>query len=156
MDRRSYIEARLRDVLVASHVDVADESHLHAGHAGAASGGGHFRATIVSQRFAGLSRVARQRLVYGAIAFPLQVTIQLSEPGVDFDGGEFLLVEQRPRQQSRGSAVALAQGEAIVFATRERPVDGSRGVYRAALRHGVSPLRTGARTTLGIIFHDAK
>jgi hypothetical protein len=93
--------------------------------------------------------------LYGPIAFPLQVTIQLSRPGLDFDGGEFLLVEQRPRQQSRGSAIALAHGEAIVFATRERPVDGARGVYRAALRHGVSPLRAGSRTTLGIIFHDA-
>ena len=93
--------------------------------------------------------------LYGPIAFPLQVTIQLSRPGIDFDGGEFLLVEQRPRQQSRGSAIALAQGEAIVFATRERPVDGARGVYRAALRHGVSPLHAGSRTTLGIIFHDA-
>ena len=93
--------------------------------------------------------------LYGPIAFPLQVTIQLSRPGLDFDGGEFLLVEQRPRQQSRGSAIALAQGEAIVFATRERPVDGTRGVYRAALRHGVSPLHAGSRTTLGIIFHDA-
>ncbi|HKA15834.1 MAG TPA: BolA family protein [Myxococcota bacterium] len=68
MDRRSHIEARLRAELAASHVEVADESHLHAGHAGAASGGGHFRATVVSDRFAGLSRVARQRLVYGALA----------------------------------------------------------------------------------------
>jgi hypothetical protein len=93
--------------------------------------------------------------LYGPIAFPLQVTIQLSRPGVDFEGGEFLLVEQRPRQQSRGCAIALAQGEAIVFATRERPVEGTRGVYRAALRHGVSPLHAGSRTTLGIIFHDA-
>jgi hypothetical protein len=91
----------------------------------------------------------------GPIAFPLQVTIQLSRPGTDFEGGEFLLVEQRPRQQSRGCAIALAQGEAIVFATRERPVEGTRGVYRAALRHGVSPLHAGSRTTLGIIFHDA-
>jgi hypothetical protein len=94
--------------------------------------------------------------LYGPIAFPLQVTIQLSRPGVDFAGGEFLLVEQRPRQQSRGSAIALAQGEAIVFATRERPVEGARGFYRVALRHGVSPLHSGSRTTLGIIFHDAK
>ena len=94
--------------------------------------------------------------LYGAIAFPLQVTIQLSRPGVDFEGGEFLLVEQRPRQQSRGCAVALEFGEAIVFATRDRPVDGARGTYRAALRHGVSPLRAGRRTALGIIFHDAK
>ena len=93
--------------------------------------------------------------LYGAIAFPLQATILLSRPGVDFEGGEFLLVEQRPRQQSRGCAIALARGEAIVFATRERPVEGARGVYRAALRHGVSPLRSGGRTALGIIFHDA-
>src|SRR2546422_1065460 len=93
--------------------------------------------------------------LYGAIAFPLQVTILLSRPGVDFAGGEFLLVEQRPRQQSRGCAVALERGEAIVFATRDRPVDGARGVYRAALRHGVSLLRAGRRTALGIIFHDA-
>ena len=83
------------------------------------------------------------------------MTIQLSRPGDDFTGGEFLLVEQRPRQQSRACAIALAQGEAIVFATRERPVAGARGVYRAALRHGVSPLHSGERTTLGIIFHDA-
>ncbi len=93
--------------------------------------------------------------LYGRIAFPLQVTVQLSRPGVDFEGGEFLLVEQRPRQQSRGCAVALERGEAIVFATRERPVEGARGVFRAALRHGVSPLRSGSRTALGIIFHDA-
>jgi len=95
------------------------------------------------------------RDLYGPVAFPLQVTVLLSRPGVDFEGGEFLLVEQRPRQQSRGCAVALERGEAIVFATRERPVDGSRGVYRAAVRHGVSPIRTGRRTALGIIFHDA-
>ena len=94
--------------------------------------------------------------LYGPIAFPLQVTVLLSRPGADFEGGEFLLVEQRPRQQSRGCAIALERGEAIVFATRERPVDGSRGAYRAALRHGVSPLRSGGRTALGIIFHDAK
>jgi hypothetical protein len=94
--------------------------------------------------------------LYGAIAFPLQVTVLLSRSGVDFEGGEFLLVEQRPRQQSRGCAVALERGEAIIFATRERPVQGVRGTYRAALRHGLSPLRTGQRTALGIIFHDAK
>ncbi len=94
--------------------------------------------------------------LYGAIAFPLQVTVLLSRPGVDFAGGEFLLVEQRPRQQSRGMAIALAHGEAIVFATRERPVDGARGVYRAVMRHGVSPLHAGQRTAFGIIFHDAK
>jgi BolA protein len=75
MDRRSHIEARLRAELAASHIDVEDESHLHAGHAGAASGGGHFRATIVSDRFVGLSRVARQRLVYGALASEMKSEI---------------------------------------------------------------------------------
>lgn len=93
--------------------------------------------------------------LYGAVAFPLQVTVLLSDPSHDFEGGEFLLVEQRPRQQSRGSAIALERGEAIVFATRERPIDGARGAFRAMLRHGVSPLRAGQRTALGIIFHDA-
>jgi len=94
--------------------------------------------------------------LYGPVAFPLQVTVLLADPRRDFAGGEFLLVEQRPRQQSRGEAVALEQGEAIVFPTRERPVAGSRGVYRAQIRHGVSTLRHGERTTLGIIFHDAR
>jgi hypothetical protein len=93
--------------------------------------------------------------LYGAIAFPLQLTVQLTRPGRDFEGGEFMLVEQRPRQQSRGEAVALEQGEAIVFPTRERPVAGARGAYRAQMRHGVSSVRAGERTTLGIIFHDA-
>ena len=92
---------------------------------------------------------------YGAVAFPLQVTIQLSRPGVDFDGGEFLLVEQRPRQQSVGHAVALRQGEAVIFANDWRPVAGTRGHYRGTVRHGVSRVRRGARCTLGLIFHDA-
>ena len=94
--------------------------------------------------------------LYGPVAFPLQVTVQLTRPGRDFEGGEFLLVEQRPRQQSRGEAIALEHGEAIVFPTRERPVAGTRGVYRAQIRHGVSTLRSGERTTLGVIFHDAR
>ena len=93
--------------------------------------------------------------LYGAIAFPLQLTCLLSRPERDFEGGEFLLAEQRPRQQSRGAAVALERGEGIVFATRDRPVEGSRGVFRAALRHGVSRLLSGRRLALGVIFHDA-
>ncbi len=94
--------------------------------------------------------------LYGEVVFPLQLTCLLSRPERDFTGGEFLLVEQRPRQQSLGEAIALACGEGIVFPTRERPVSGVRGPYRAQLRHGVSRVRTGERTTLGIIFHDAK
>ncbi len=94
--------------------------------------------------------------LYGTVAFPLQVGCLLSRPGVDFEGGEFLLVEQSPRMQSRGEAIALERGEAIVFPTRERPVAGKRGFYRAQLRHGMSRLRSGQRTMLGIIFHDAR
>ena len=119
-------------------------------------GAGQTRPTPLLLRYrAGDFNCLHQDL-YGELAFPLQVTIQLTQPGVDFEGGEFLLVEQRPRQQSRGEAIALAQGEAIVFPTRERPVAGARGVYRAQLRHGVSTLRSGERTALGIIFHDAR
>jgi uncharacterized protein len=94
--------------------------------------------------------------LYGEIAFPLQVTFALSRLGTDYSGGEFLLLEQRPRAQSRGQAVILQQGEAVIFATRYRPVQGTRGFYRANMRHGVSRLLSGERTTLGIIFHDAR
>ena len=93
--------------------------------------------------------------LYGAHVFPLQATVLLSEPGADFAGGEFLLVEQRPRAQSRGEVVPLARGDAVIFAVRERPRRGARGFHRAKLRHGVSTIRTGLRYTLGIILHDA-
>lgn len=93
--------------------------------------------------------------VYGEHVFPLQVAILLSEPGRDFTGGEFVLTEQRPRMQSRAEVVSLAQGDGVIFAVRERPAQGARGPYRVNLRHGVSRLRSGSRTTLGVIFHDA-
>ena len=93
--------------------------------------------------------------LYGALAFPLQVAVLLSAPGRDFDGGEFVLTEQRPRMQSRVEVVPLAQGEGVVFAVRHRPVQGTRGPYRVAMRHGVSRIRAGERFTLGVIFHDA-
>ena len=93
--------------------------------------------------------------LYGPLAFPLQLTFLLSAPGRDFMGGEFLLLEQRPRAQSKGEVVPLGEGEAVVFAVNHRPVAGKRGFYRAKLRHGVSRLRAGHRLTLGIIFHDA-
>lgn len=93
--------------------------------------------------------------LYGAYVFPLQLTILLSAPGIDFSGGEFVLTEQRPRQQSRVEVVPLGQGEAVIFAVHHRPVEGSRGFSRAIMRHGVSSLRGGERFTLGIIFHDA-
>ena len=94
--------------------------------------------------------------LYGALAFPLQVAILLSEPDRDFTGGEFVLTEQRPRMQSRAEVVPLTQGEGVIFAVNERPARGTRGVYRVAMRHGVSRLRSGRRFTLGIIFHDAR
>ncbi|HMR31346.1 MAG TPA: 2OG-Fe(II) oxygenase [Geminicoccaceae bacterium] len=94
--------------------------------------------------------------LYGENVFPLQVAILLSEPGRDFTGGELVLTEQRPRQQSRAEVVPLRQGDAVVFAVSHRPVAGARGSYRVNLRHGVSRLRSGRRHTLGIIFHDAR
>jgi len=94
--------------------------------------------------------------LYGELAFPLQTAILLSEPGKDFTGGEFVLTEQRPRMQSRAEVVPLKQGDAVVFAVHHRPVKGTRGTYRATMRHGVSRLRAGHRLTLGVIFHDAK
>jgi hypothetical protein len=93
--------------------------------------------------------------LYGDHVFPLQVAFLLSQPGEDFDGGEFVLTEQRPRMQSRASVVPLSKGDAVVFAVNSRPHRGSRGDYRVKLRHGVSTVRSGHRHTLGIIFHDA-
>ena len=93
--------------------------------------------------------------LYGEWVFPLQLTILLSEPAREFTGGEFVLTEQRPRMQSRVEVVPLRQGDAVVFAVHHRPVRGTRGDYRVNLRHGVSPVRSGRRHTLGLIFHDA-
>ncbi|HUK09162.1 MAG TPA: 2OG-Fe(II) oxygenase [Stellaceae bacterium] len=93
--------------------------------------------------------------LYGELVFPLQLTLLLSEPGTEFTGGEFVLVEQRPRMQSKAEVVPLAQGEAVIFAVHHRPVAGKRGTYRVNLRHGVSRVHSGERYTLGIIFHDA-
>jgi len=93
--------------------------------------------------------------LYGEVAFPLQLAVFLSRPGRDYSGGAFLLVEQRPRAQSVGEALLPDQGEAVVFATRHRPLRGARGFSRATVRHGVSRLERGRRVTLGVIFHDA-
>jgi hypothetical protein len=93
--------------------------------------------------------------LYGEHVFPLQLAILLSEPQKDFDGGEFVLTEQRPRMQSRPQVVPLGKGDAVIFAVHQRPVMGTRGYYRVNMRHGVSKLHSGHRRTLGIIFHDA-
>jgi uncharacterized protein len=94
--------------------------------------------------------------IYGEHVFPLQLAILLSKPGEDFEGGELVLTEQRPRMQSRPQVLLPSQGDAVVFAVRHRPVAGTRGFYRVQMRHGVSRLMRGRRHTLGIIFHDAK
>jgi len=94
--------------------------------------------------------------LYGEHVFPIQVAILLSQPGVDFTGGEFVLTEQRPRMQSRAEVVPLQQGDGVAFAVHQRPVRGTRGFYRVTMRHGVSRIRSGHRHTLGLIFHDAK
>ncbi|NJP65514.1 2OG-Fe(II) oxygenase [Streptomyces spiramenti] len=98
---------------------------------------------------------ALHRDVFGDMLFPLQVVIGLDTPGADFTGGEFLMTEQRPRAQSRGSAIALPQGHGLVFTTRDRPVATKRGWSNAPMRHGVSTVRSGRRHTLGLVFHDA-
>jgi uncharacterized protein len=94
--------------------------------------------------------------LYGEHVFPLQVAFLLSRPGDDFTGGEFVLTEQRPRMQSRAEIVPLVQGDGVIFPVHHRPVQGTRGIYRVNMRHGVSRLRSGHRHTLGIIFHDAE
>ena len=94
--------------------------------------------------------------LYGELVFPFQLTMLLSSPQRDFEGGEFLLTEQRPRAQSRGMVAPLRQGEAVIFPVRYRPMPGKRSIYRVAMRHGVATIRKGNRVTLGVIFHDAK
>jgi len=98
---------------------------------------------------------ALHRDLYGDLVFPLQVVIGLDRPGVDHEGGEFLLVEQRPRAQSRGTVTSLPQGQGLIFTTRDRPVKSSRGWSASPVRHGVSTVRSGSRHTLGLVFHDA-
>lgn len=98
---------------------------------------------------------ALHRDLYGDKVFPLQVVINLNDPGVDHTGGEFMLLEQRPRAQSRGTATLIPQGHGLVFTTRDRPVESKRGWSAAPVRHGVSVIRSGRRHTLGLVFHDA-
>lgn len=98
---------------------------------------------------------ALHRDLYGDLVFPLQVVIGLDRPGVDYEGGEFLLVEQRPRAQSRATVTSLPQGRGLIFTTRDRPVQSTRGWSAAPVRHGVSTVRSGLRHTLGLVLHDA-
>ncbi|MFL5460624.1 MAG: 2OG-Fe(II) oxygenase [Gemmatimonadales bacterium] len=117
---------------------------------------GQRRATPLLLRYTAGDYNCLHQDVYGEHVFPLQVAILLSRPHQEFTGGEFVMTEQRPRMQSRAEVVPLDQGDGVVFTVRQRPVQGSRGVYRVNLRHGVSRIRSGRRHTLGIIFHDAE
>ncbi|HEY0505717.1 MAG TPA: 2OG-Fe(II) oxygenase [Lysobacter sp.] len=159
--------ALLREALYAPLAPIADRWNAsmgiavrhpatHAGFIARCHDAGQSRPTPLLLRYdAGDYNCLHQDL-YGEHVFPLQVAILLSQPGRDFEGGEFVLTEQRPRMQSRAEVVPLRQGDAVAFAVHHRPVQGTRGTYRAMLRHGVSRIRSGRRHTLGIVFHDAR
>ena len=117
---------------------------------------GQTRPTPLLLRYAAGGYNCLHQDVYGELTFPLQLAVFLSRPGVDYTGGEFVLVEQRPRAQSAAEVIVPAQGDLVVFTTRYRPAAGRRGHHRVAVRHGVSRLRSGERYTLGVIFHDAR
>jgi len=135
---------------ITSQYPLAHEDYLERCHAA-----GQIRPTPLLLQYGADDYNCLHQDLYGEHVFPLQVAILLSEPQRDFDGGEFVLTEQRPRMQSRPEVVPLRQGDGVIFAVHHRPVQGTRGVYRVNLRHGVSRVRRGRRHTLGVIFHDA-
>ncbi|HEY8286222.1 MAG TPA: 2OG-Fe(II) oxygenase [Chloroflexota bacterium] len=116
---------------------------------------GQSKPTAILLRYGAGDWNALHRDLYGDLVFPMQVVIGLNQPGRDFTGGEFLLIEQRPRAQSRGIVRTLEQGHGLIFTTRERPVESTRGWAQGPMRHGVSEIRSGIRHTLGLVFHDA-
>ncbi|MCW5252054.1 MULTISPECIES: 2OG-Fe(II) oxygenase [unclassified Streptomyces] len=116
---------------------------------------GQTKSTAILLRYRAKDWNALHRDLYGDLVFPLQVVVNLNEPGVDHTGGEFLLLEQRPRAQSRGTSTLLPHGHGYLFTTRDRPVRSARGWSAAPVRHGVSAVRSGERTTLALVFHDA-
>jgi len=126
----------------------------HAAYIAACHAAGQSRPTPLLLRYGPGDYNRLHQDLYGEMVFPLQLTLLLSDPS-EFSGGDFVLVENKPRSQSRAEVVRLAQGEAVIFAVNQRPVRGTRGSYRVAMRHGVSTLHSGRRHTLGVIFHDA-
>lgn len=136
--------------------DAARYPESHAAYLELCHAAGQTRPTPLLLRYGPGDHNRLHQDLYGDEVFPLQATILLSRPGTDFTGGEFVLTEQRPRQQSRVEVVPLLAGDCVIFPVRARPVAGQRGFYRATMRHGVSRLQAGARTTLGLIFHDAR
>ncbi len=158
------IVARLRETLYAALVPVANDWAARVGEAtypptlveftARCHAAGQTRPTPLLLRYRAGDYNCLHQDLYGAISFPIQVVIALSDPA-DYDGGAFVLVEQRPRRQSRADVFSLAQGEALAFAVRDRPVQGTRGPYRVQMKHGVATVTRGERLTLGIIFHDA-
>ncbi len=158
-DLRTALYPRLAPVANAWNARMGIATRYPPGHAGfleACHAAGQVRPTPLLLQYGPGDFNCLHQDLYGELAFPLQVAILLSAPGADFAGGEFVLTEQRPRMQSRVEVVPLGQGDAVAFAVHHRPVQGTRGSYRVNMRHGVSRVRTGARHTLGIIFHDAK
>jgi hypothetical protein len=158
--------AQARETLYAALAPIANRWHAamglradfpaqHADYVARCHAAGQMRPTPLLLRYGAGDYNCLHQDLYGEHVFPLQVAILLAQPQRDFSGGEFVLTEQRPRMQSRAHVIPLQQGDAVVFAVNERPVQGTRGSYRVRLRHGVSAVRSGSRHTLGIIFHDA-
>lgn len=155
---RAAFYARLAPVANAWHERMALAPRFPAAHADflqRCHAAGQTRPTPLLLRYGPGDFNCLHQDVYGDLVFPLQVVVLLSRPGVDFEGGEFVVVEQRPRRQSRAEVVAMNQGHVVIFAVRHRPHRGATGDYRVNLKHGVSRVHSGRRQTLGIIFHDA-
>jgi hypothetical protein len=142
-------------VPVASRWSVAAYPPTHEEYLARCHAAGQTRPTPLVLRYGAGDYNRLHQDLYGEHVFPIQVAILLAEPGIDFQGGEFVLTEQRPRMQSRAMVVPLRRGDAVAFAVHHRPMQGTRGTYRVTMRHGVSRLHSGHRHTLGIIFHDA-
>ncbi|MCA3262091.1 MAG: 2OG-Fe(II) oxygenase [Telmatospirillum sp.] len=155
---RETLYARLAPIANAWHEKLGKPGRFPATHAAflaACAGAGQKRPTPLLLRYCTGDYNCMHQDLYGSVHFPIQAAFLLSKPEADFSGGEFVLVEQRPRRQSRAHVVPLAQGACVLFAVDERPAMGTRGVYRVKMRHGVAEIRSGQRHTLGAILHDA-